>query len=249
MYLTFTDMGLYSFALNITVHSRLLYKSVAQVLSPYFIEEMGEKPDALHLSTIIKLHTLYVAATAAVISFNAVFLCDLLGIVLPKYEGSMIVLKILLINSYVSMVPIYQGFILGSPGVRKQNLMNIIMIIAGAINCVISILMIKLGHGILGVAVGTLISMFIWQGLVIWYAHKYYLSGPQQGYYLKLVIPVLILFLAVWCSDRYSLFEAGYSFYIYMAGNIILLLIYKEELHALFKIGRNMLIERRKRYV
>lgn len=230
VYLGFNELGLYSFAINITTHSRMAYKAVVQVLSPYFMEDMGERTDAYHLSKTIVQHTLYVVALAAIVTLNAIVFCDVLGLILQKYDESMIILKILLVNSYVSMVTVYQGLILGAPGIRRQNVANIVMLLAGVINVAISVSLIGKGWGILGVAIGTLVSMVFWQGLILFFAHPYYLKAAEPRFYGKMFLPVVLMLAAVFISRHNVFYRSAATCGALVAGNLVLFLFFRSEI-------------------
>jgi len=106
---------------------------------------------------------------------------------------------------------LYQILLLGSAKIKQQNLINVSMMIAGAINLGLSILMVKLGHGIVGVALATVVSNFILVFLYFAFAHRYYLNTIEIWFYLKIIIPLISL-IAILISDiNIFHFESSYS--------------------------------------
>ena len=222
----------------------MLFKAVTEVLTPYFMQEMGDQKDAHHLSKMIKEHTIHVAMFAAVIYFNIIFICDIFGFILKDYVKAILVLKILLMTSYLAVMPIYQSFILGSPGIRKQNWLNSVMIVAGAINACISIYLIKSGWGILGVAWGTFIARIIWQILVLSFSHQYYMKAIDLDFYWKLMFPVFLLSFATWFSHAHSIFVNYKGFLLVVLGNLVLLGVYRLEAKGAWGIAKRLVIEK-----
>ncbi|MGE0268309.1 MAG: oligosaccharide flippase family protein [Candidatus Omnitrophota bacterium] len=246
-YLTMGDLGLYTFALNITTHSRILYKSVADVLSPYFLEEIGTSEYVFSLGAKIKFHTLCIAALSTFISINIILFGDVLQIILPKYMDSIFVLKILMINSYVSTITVFQSLLLGAPNIKKQNLLNVFMAVAGAVNCGISIVLIKVGWGINGVAWGTLVSMVVWQGLVLWASHKHYLETLNGDYYVRLILPVGLMLATVGYTQRHMIIESTSVLFVCVGLNLLVFAIYFKETWRIIQIIRKWLSARVKK--
>jgi len=121
------------------------------------------------------------------------------------------VLKLLLINTYIITIPLYQILLLGSANIKKQNLINVSMATAGSINLGLSILMIKLGYGINGVAFSTVVSNFILVTMYFVFAHKYYLDTIEICFYLKIIIPLISLIVVLTSSINIFDLKGGYS--------------------------------------
>jgi len=83
--------------------------------------------------------------------------------------------------------------------------------IAGTINLGLSILMVKLGHGIVGVALATVVSNFILVVLYFTFAHKYYLKTIEVWFYLKIIIPLISLIVILIGNINIFHIEGGYS--------------------------------------
>tara|TARA_B100000073_G_scaffold347622_1_gene362585 strand:+ start:1070 stop:1606 length:537 start_codon:yes stop_codon:yes gene_type:complete len=123
-----------------------------------------------------------------------IFLIDLVPILLPQFDKSVLIAKLLLINSYLNTIPLHQVLILQSVKIKKQNLLNISSFSAGIINSILSIAMIKIGYGIIGVAIATIIANFVLYSLHFIFSHKYYMTSLSLGFYFKTIIPIIVLF-------------------------------------------------------
>lgn len=238
-YLTFGELGLYSFALNIAFQSQMAYKAIIEVLSPYFMEDMGEKTDAMHLSDKIMFHIRSLALVSSIGALNSILFCDILGLLVPKYSASMFTLKVLFINSYVVTVPLYQSYILGAPGVRKQNWNNASMVVAGILNWTVSVFLINKGWGINGVAVGTLVSTCIWKMLQMILAHRYYQQTWNLPFYFKIGWPVLGLCCITLYRQCYPLhFDASFAM-LTILSNVLLIIFFRTEIRELWPRIKN----------
>jgi hypothetical protein len=85
------------------------------------------------------------------------------------------------------------------------------MVTAGSINLGLSILMIKLGYGINGVAFSTVVSNFIMVTMYFVFAHRYYLDTVNIWFYLKIIIPLISLITVLTSSINIFDLKDGYS--------------------------------------
>ncbi len=196
LYLPLEALGIFSFAANITYHLRIATRSIGEVVSPYFFELLGKEKILFNLAERIKDYTGGVAAAGGLVYLNAIIFCPLIRFILPEYVDSIIVLKILLIVAYVIAIPWLQTLLLGSPRVRKQKYVTITLFISAGINLIVSIYLLKIGFGIVGVAIGTLIANTVQTIFYFSLSHRIYMRFPETFFYLKLFLPIFLFLLA-----------------------------------------------------
>ena len=85
------------------------------------------------------------------------------------------------------------------------------MVTAGSINLGLSILLVKLGYGIKGVAFSTVVANFILVTMYFGFAHKYYLDKIEIWFYVKIILPMISFFCIL--SSGINIFDLkdGYS--------------------------------------
>jgi hypothetical protein len=182
------------------------------------------------------------------ILFPLLILVDAIGLILPKYIPSVHVLKLLLINTYIITIPLYQILILGSAKIKKQNLINISIATTGTINLCLSILMIKFGYGINGVAFSTVLSNLILVIMYFVFAHKYYLETVELWFYLKIIIPLISLIVIL--TSNINIFDSKggcllQSVVLTLSACLLFIIFYRlecifafENVHKYLKRGR-----------
>lgn len=237
IYLPLEELGIFSFAANLTYHLRIATRAIGEVISPYFFELLGKEKILFNLAGRIKNYTKGIAATGGLIYLNAIIFCPLIKFVLPKYVDSIIVLKILLIVAYVISIPWLQTLLLGSPKVRKQKYVTITLFISGVINVGVSIFLLKIGFGIVGIAVGTLIANIVQTTLYLSLSHHLYMRFRETFFYLKLFFPIFLLILALFIFEEKTLicFRNGI---LVLFLNAVWVLYFRKELQFVLKTVR-----------
>jgi hypothetical protein len=130
-----------------------------------------------------------------VFAFAGILLAPVINTVFPGYSDGVFVLKMLLIIMVLRSFPLYQIAILGSPEVNRQNLINAAMGVCGAINVALSLVLVKMGYGINGVVIATLVVHLFMAVFYIIAAERYYLEKPDFMFYIKLGLPVIVIFI------------------------------------------------------
>jgi len=240
LYLPLEALGIFSFAANLTYHLRIATRSIGEVISPYFFELLGKEKILFNLAGQIKDYTGGIAAVGGLVYLNAIIFCPLIRFILPEYVDSIIVLKILLIVAYVIAIPWLQTLLLGSPRVRKQKYVTITLFISAGINLIASIYLLKIGFGIVGVAIGTLIANTVQTILYLSLSHRIYMRSRETFFYLKLFLPIFLFFLALFVFKKKTLFCFRNSILI-LFFNAVWILYFRKELQFVLTTARREL--------
>lgn len=118
------------------------------------------------------------------------------------------------------------------------------MVTAGSINLGLSILMIKLGYGIIGVAFSTVVSNFILVTMYFVFAHKYYLETVELWFYLKIIIPLISLIAVLTSSINIFGLKGGYSLQsvaLTLSACLLFIIPYRQEFIFAFENARKYL--------
>jgi len=240
--LSFKDLGLYGFALNLSNKLRMVTISIKEVLTPYFLDELRDREDILNRSIIIKDNSQVLSMLQGYMVLNCIYFCSLIDLILPNYVDSILVLKILLINSYIANLTFYPKLILGTAIIRKQNYLNISFIMGGVCNVFISIYAIKLGYGIYGVAAGTVFSNIIITIFNWIFSHRLYLKNFEFVFYIRLMLPIILFFLTIFIDVREDVFIIN-KIIFFITLNILLGLIFYKQLKSTIIFLINRVIE------
>jgi O-antigen/teichoic acid export membrane protein len=234
IYLPLESLGIFSFAANLTYHMRIATRSIGEVISPYFFERLSEEKSIHNMKSMIMQYTSSIAAIGGLIYINGIMIAPLIEHVLPDYSESIVIMKILLLVAYIVAIPWLQILLLGSPRVGKQKYVTITLFVSAIINIVTSTSLVKLGYGISGIAIGTLISNTIQTILYLILSHPIYLKRMEVYFYSKLIIPFLLF-----NSFHYYFAPKNILHYItlalIMSVNIFWILVYKPELIYLYE--------------
>jgi O-antigen/teichoic acid export membrane protein len=238
IYLSLSELGLFSFATNIAYNSRIITQSIGEVISPYFFQLLANENNLFNLAPRIKEYTVTVAAVGSLIFMNAMLVSPLIFLILPDYSGSSTVLKLLFILAYVISIPWLQSLLLGSPKVNKQKIVTIILYFSGFTNIILSIILLKIGYGLNGVALGTLIANIIQSLLYFRFSHSLYLKNYEFPFYLKVFSP-LLLFVIVFVVHTINKLSIEGNLFLFLIANFLLLTFYFKEFKMVVKRIRN----------
>jgi len=192
-FLTLREMGLYSFAVGIADSARMLGLSINEVNLPYVLEKISKEENLFSLAGVINSYSSKLMFVVTSIALVSIFLAPFIRFILPQYGEAIFIVKLLFINIVIKDVPFFHAIFLGTPRVNKQHWINGAMFTAGVFNLLLSILFIKMGYGLKGVVVATVMSHL---GMAVFYilgAEKYFLEKKDWFFYAKAFFSLFIL--------------------------------------------------------
>jgi len=189
-----TSLGYYALAVNIVQYLQLPPNDFVLVLRPRLYELLGKYEDVAVIRPYIVKPTLVIAYLIPFV-IGLIWLCTplIISSILPKYIGSINVLKVLVLDVYFATVLLMPHILLYSPAVNKQIHCVYVWGAAAAVTFVLSYVFLSVGWGIDGVAVAMVVGQAFAAVFIFAMAHRYYLKavrGPAW-YYLKLLFPLL----------------------------------------------------------
>lgn len=187
--LSFKDVGLYSLAAIVATPVTLMVNSGSIVLFTHLNERYGrskEKEVILkHVDIPQKIMTWIVPPVFAI---GVILLPVLTKIFLPKYELGIIAAQISVFGTFFYAIAGYSAnalFVL-----NKQKSSATIFIISGVIKIAGSVIAIKMGYGIAGVAFSTVLAYFFYDNMMLWIIYRHLKMERKQ--YLKRVVDKLL---------------------------------------------------------
>jgi len=184
------EMGLYTAAVMFVTYAQVLPTDFTKVLTPILwrASTSGGFKDAGRIAIYVAL------ATAIAIPFTQLIVYLIREVITPQYIGSISVFNILSYNIYLAMVCTAPAIILSSSVANKQNIMLVAYIIGLSLEIGLAILLIKLGYGITGVALSTVVAQGILTTTTFVLAYKYMFTqiGEALKCYLLILLPFVI---------------------------------------------------------
>ncbi len=209
--LSMHDFGLYIFAATFIKFGAEFIRQSISAFTPSLYEEAGKSNDVKKtFSVITKIAVICALVAAAMIPLAHVSFFLMVEYITPKYADSVLIFNLLTINFVFATLYGFANSVMVSPMVNKQNLNVKINFIALMANGIFDVAALTLGYGMLGVALGAVVS----QGavtLVFYYRCRKYITETNGEFFLFIFRVLLPLTLS--------------------AGNIFLL----DFLHTLFK--------------
>jgi len=208
--LGFKNLGFYSIGITFFTTIMLICTAVNSVMYPRFGEKFGSNMDARSLRKYIEMPIKEISLFAPIIiGVICVLSPSLINILLPEYINGILPAQILLFGLFFyAVVGMTGNFFLVT---NRQLLYLIILLFSCFVNFIISFVMIKLGFGISGVALGTFLSYFIFFLIMVTLALKYcYVSKIDI---IKLIfstlLPVLIIATISFLTTNYINFGSS----------------------------------------
>ena len=156
--LGFEAMGFYSIAIMACNYLASIHTSVAVVLLPHFQEKFGASDDKNDLKEYLNQSaTAFSDFFPIVIGLTYICAPYFIGLFLEEFVDGISALKYLVLSVYfIALSNVYGNYLIT---IRK----HLIMFPLVAVSCIVSVILnyaaIKLGYGILGVAIATTLSL------------------------------------------------------------------------------------------
>lgn len=162
-------LGFYSIGIMARMYGEGLSRNFNVVITPHFLEDYGKAGD-------IETATKYLKVPAELMSTFMVLILGMIYIaapplvvyILPKFTPGIMSMKLLLLAAFFYVAsPQSQHFLIV---VNKQTKLVPIIGVVIFVNIILNFVFIKLGYGITGVALATVISAFVSFSIVLTYA-------------------------------------------------------------------------------
>jgi len=169
MYQTAEDVGIYSVALKVAMVTSIVLTAVNSISAPKFAAMWGKK-DAQGLERIVKQSTkLIFWFTLPVLIIIWVFPHEILHVFGSEFSAGVTVLLLLTVGQLFNAMCGSVGTLLTMSG--HQVIVQNILFISVIMNLIMNVISVQ-EYGMIGVAIATMISTFLWNGLMVFYAWK-----------------------------------------------------------------------------
>lgn len=191
---TLSTVGVYSFSYNFAnVLNTFIIQPIDQALMPILFRQ---EDDPIQLKSFVVRNCTYFYCLGMIVCLVvALFSKEAIQILARKkefWEGHIIV-------PIISFSSLQHGlgnfFNIGNIMTKKTIVISINILIAAAINMLMNIILIPI-WGMIGAAIATLVSYFIWNGLKIYYSAKNYDLHFDLKRLLRITIIGILIYLA-----------------------------------------------------
>ena len=188
------SLGYYSVAMLAARFLRYFQETIDRVFEPYIYQKYGETHNISKLKEYLFKPTLIMALLFPVLltvyyTVSAFFIRHFL----PDYSASIHAFFIILVANFLAYFsPTAFSFI---TAINKQRFLVPVYFISIIIASVSSLIFVNLGFGIIGVAVGFLLSSFFTGSVIFIYAVSHYIKGAFRclSYLISLYVPILYM--------------------------------------------------------
>ena len=192
--LTQQELGLYTYAIGFVTLALSLPISFTNVLQPilwrfaYQAEKIVEGfKDAKRIAIYLAL------GTSLLIPLVQLGFYIIVNWITVKYTGSIPIFSVLSYNIFLAAIIAIPNLVLRSSIVNKQRLSLLFYLIGLIINIALNILVIKLGHGVVGVAWVTIGTQALVTLITYHFTRQYMFTG--QAEYLRFLAKMLVPFI------------------------------------------------------
>jgi O-antigen/teichoic acid export membrane protein len=191
--LSLDDMGLYTAAAIFVAYAQVLPTDFTRVLTPIMWRESisGSFKDASRIAVYVAL------ATSILIPLMQLLFYLIRELLTAQYVNSIPVFNILSYNICLAMVCTAPAIILSSKIVNKQNIVLVVYSVGLALQIALALLLIKLGHGIAGVALAAVIVQAMITIATFVLAHRYMFDKMREALsrYFLIILPIVVAVL------------------------------------------------------
>ena len=176
-------------------------QAFAIVMIPRFHYRFGKTGDPLALEPFVRRPLLALSCIIPIFCGVAFLLMPpVVHWLLPRYVSGLAAMKILLIGTFfISLAHMPNQFLIALD--KQANTARFLLVLV-AIAAALDYLFIRLGMGIEGVALGTVITYLLYYTGLLSYALRHYLTWPEVGqFFLRSVVPGILIFCVLFSSD------------------------------------------------
>jgi len=198
-YLTRTELGYYTIAGTIATYILILHANISKVIGPTIYEEWGREEDVEKLKIYALRPTSSITSiTGFLIALTMILMPILFQVIIPRYMPAVYPCAILLFAVYVRSTSVSIGEILLA--MNKQLKMFIFQMISLAVAIIAIYFFLSKGFGLIGVATGEIIAMFIYNTVLCIYTGRLvrFKMKDTIWFILDSLIPLIIITLTVY---------------------------------------------------
>jgi O-antigen/teichoic acid export membrane protein len=207
-YYTDSDLGYYTFA-NSMVNATLVFiSSILFLLYPKLIKAFNEGRNK-NIEEKVKVYTKLLEVSSAIFfSIGVIIFKPFVSIVVNKYLDSIGIYMILLIAIIINNLSYFANSYIVSN--KNQKYLVYLQVISGIINLSFNLLFVKIGMGVIGVALGTLIANAIYS--YIQYSLFFKLNSSKFNFvstfkvYCRIFIYSIVISIMILLQVRYSIY-------------------------------------------
>jgi len=237
-------LGYYSVGLLFSNTIVQIPDSVSVILFPRLLEDFGSSSDISKIKKYVEEPTIILAYLMGIVIGLAVIISPLfLKYILPQYQPGLVPLRIVCAGAFfMSLVNMSSHFLIA---INKQHRLLIIGGLSILFGAFLSFIFIKLGMGLIGIALATALVYFIYNSIVVSYACRHFQKRRRDtlSFFMKIYFPFLYFIPWVIILHRVGHLTGPWTidFLITiarMAGLILVsvpFLIYLEKKYSLFK--------------
>jgi len=198
-YLTRTELGYYTIAGTIATYILVLHANISKVIGPTIYETWGREEDVEKLKVYaLKPTSSITSITGLLIAITMILMPILFQVVIPRYMPAVYPCAILLFAVYIRSTSVSIGEILLA--MNKQLKMFIFQMISLVIAIIAIYLFLHKGWGLIGVATGEVIAIFIFNTILCVYTGRLIRFNLKDTiwFILDSIVPLIIVSFVVY---------------------------------------------------
>lgn len=202
-YLSFEQLGLFIFAYTLMSFMIQGFRDFGSVLQPIiFAYSDTAKSDLGSFQDLNRMAIYFSIFSCLVFTLSQIGFIALVEKITIKYSGAKLVFLILSTQVFLEAMRIFPSLVLQSKRVNKQNLSLITMSAGLLLNIVFDLIVVKLGYGIVGIAVVTTATQGFVTYLVYYFSRNYITGTPKQfvALILKITVPFMFALLLTYLN-------------------------------------------------
>ncbi len=193
--LTQEDLGLYTFAIGFVTLALSLPISFARVLQPVLWRYADAAKSVIEGFKDAKRIAVFLAlGTALLIPLVQLGFYIIVNWITTKYIGSIPIFNVLSYNLFLAAIIGVPSLVLNSAIVNKQRILLVFYAIGLVINIILNVLVIKLGHGVVGVAWVTVATQALLTLTVYLFTRQYMFVNKMEYFkhQAKMLAPFIV---------------------------------------------------------
>ncbi len=220
------NLGYYSIAVFVAELIYFVPQAMAYVVYPHFLERYGKNENKDYIKNHLIQPTLVISYLLPIM-IGLVFISAPFAIyyLLPKYVYGVTSLKILVCAIFFMSIVVNSKLFLIT--INKERHILFLQGISIVIAVILNYIFIKGGYGIMGVAIATAITYFIYSTSLFFYSFKHYINRISKliKFFIKIYLPFLYIILILVLFDTFPITGNLFKDIIFTSVKLLILLI------------------------